>query len=75
MRLVPVAAQVSPRISSTRTFFLAASRPALRLIGRRDQHFQELALDNVAAVAASSGRLKAMMPPKADVGSVAKARS
>ena len=42
-----------------------------RLVVRGNQHFHELAVGITLAVAASSGVLKAMMPPKALVGSVA----
>ena len=40
---------------------------------RRDDHFDELLRHRLAPPRASSARLKAMMPPNADVGSVAKA--
>ena len=59
-------------ISSTRTSSFAASTAfAARDDRRRENDLDELPLeDRPRGVAASSSRLKAMMPPKADVGSV-----
>ena len=62
--------------SSARTFFFAAraSRAAGRMRGATTTSTICRSMMDRAG-SASSGRLKAMIPPKADVGSVAKARS
>ena len=51
---------------------LAPRAPAARRVERRrDHHFDELLSRSPRRSRASSGRLKAMMPPNAEVGSVA----
>ena len=60
-----------PVTSRRRFFFVAKHRARLVVDGGRDDHLQEQRRPSPRAVAASSGRLTATMPPKALTGSQA----
>ena len=65
----------SPTCSTRTSLFVARAAPWHRGHAGRENHFDELPLQNRLVAAASKSRLTAMMPPNAEVGSVRYARA